>query len=765
MYNVTLLTWITLTFISSDCGSAHIYETPVLMYSSDVFTTGSSGSTSFSSRSVESDLTSSTEVDSGYSSSVDIRRFNLLNGENSPEQQTANFGALYENINIRKPTAYELMSPAIGPVSSPIPIPKQGTGEPRYSREQCDTLSTPPMVNQKCPLDFSNFRNPQLSGCKTESPPIPVNNSSSLPIRLVAHQDSTRLSKTVSPPASKKYPLDSGIGETFPQEMLTFVKRVGVDKSASEEEDIYEDLSMPFVAVPENSSDTGAKTLSSRDSLKAHNEHSYENHCIPVKQQSIKKREPQKDVNHHHDVPDDEFDRIRCHSAYQLQNDHQLRDARSNTWPTQQNYDNHKLLKDADAASSSGACCYDNHKLRPSDTKVASSDECYDNWKIKNETCNSADASHEVNERLGKKQTSQTHTPCYENVDLHSNNVGQSHENSILKSTQTSYENFTPKVLQNGSVESEHNHINDSVYENCEIVDKKKEISEKEAMGISIPRCNDQNDSNPRKLSHSLPTNCHCVDVVPDEQHGFKKMILEKRSPPALTRVGSADAITVDEDTGDRLSFRLTADSGDNLHFQNHPTPPPRWKRIARMKRTQSLVGCSQQRWEMAVSPELATALSNRWNGTAVDAAEKSNQETNMVSDPRLEAPYTEKRALPPRANRNSVITTKHTNTSSNTYENVILPRKLSTEETCPPKLPPKLRRSINGNSAFKNTSPRAISLQYENVDGVNGFHVVGDQNGEPELGNDSPPPLPRKLSRNKVPPVIPCRVDLEQTC
>lgn len=759
MYNVTLLTFVAVTFISSDCGSAHIYETPVLLYSPDLFSTSNSGSTSFSSHSVESDLTSSTEVDSGYSSSVDIRRFTLSNSENSPEQQQkANFGALYENTSFRKQNtkaaAYELMSPPTGTVSSPIPIPKQGTGETRFPREQRGTMSTPPSGDRKCPLDFSNFHVPQLSGSNTTSPsPLPAKVSSSLPISSVtqSHDNPPRLSKTVSPPAGKRSPLDSGIGETFAQEMFTFLKGASVDKSSNassatlEEEDIYEDLSRPFAAVPANPSDERVSTPSTREPLKARNAHSYENHSIPVKEQSTKKREPHKYQNSHHDHQND---RIRCNSAYQLENDNQLRDARSNTWPTQQNYDNHKL-KDGDAASSSGSCFYDNHKLRPADSNcLPPSDAFYDNWKIKGyKPCYENVELQMEKTVVHKEELSQetaTRKPEKETSSNKVQTVEQSYENCVLKSAQTSYENFIPQALQNGS------HENDQ-----------KETSEEGTLGMTIPRCPDQSDSNSRELSQSLPTNCHCVGVVPDELQGLMNIVLEKRNPPALTKVGSANAINVDADKDDPLSFRLP---GGNFDIQDHPVPPPRWKRIARLKWTQSLVGCSRQRWEMSVSPELAAALSKRSNGTVVGAPTAKNQDSNSVSDTNIEALGVKKPALPPRANKNSDIAPAPLNTRSNAYENVTLPNKLCDKESCPPQLPPKLKRSY-GNNSFKNSSLRTRALHYENVEGVNGFHVIGNQNVDLQQESDSPPPLPRKLSQTKVPPLVPCRVDLEQNC
>ena len=659
------------------------------------------------------------------------------------------------------------MSPPAGHVSSPIPIPNQCTGQPRYSREQHGTRSSPPSTNEKCPLDLRNFGDPQLSVSKPISLSHSTKISTSLPSSsVIQSQDKPqRLSKAVSPPAGKLSPLESSVGETFAQEMLTFLTRVGDDKSndassgKAEEEDIYEDLSRQCAPVPAFPSERGGGTSSSETSLISNNVHSYENHRISVKEQSTKKREPREDQNSQHETADQ--DGVRCNSSHQLQNDHQLRDTRSNTWPTQQNYDNHKL-KDADVAFSSGSRFYDSHKLRPSETTLRSSDAYYDNWKIRNEAHDSTEASRKVTRA------------CYENVELQTGKTAakkeehsqeakasfkqeketssdkartaeQGYENCVLNSKRTSHGNFTPTVLQNGRLESDQKNISDSLYENCEIVGKKKESQEE------------------RKLCHSLPTNCHCVEVVSDELDGFVRMILEKRNPSALTRVGSADAITVDADKDDPWSFRLNGDRGHNVDFQDHPVPPPRWKRITRMKKTQSLVGSSQQRWEMAVSPELSTVLRKRWSGPLAGVSAQSSQDTNSMSDPPKEALGIMKPVLPPRANKNGAVIAKPL-ISSNAYENVTLPSKPSGKETYLPELPPKVKR-CKENGTVKNGSLSSRALHYENVVGVNGFYVVANKSIELHFESDSPPPLPRKLCQSKVPPLIPCRPDLEQNC
>ena len=723
-----------------DCGKPHIYETPILLDSLELFSASSRGSTSCSSRSVESDFTSSTEVDSGYSSSVDIRRFNLLNGESSPEQQKANFGASYENtiIGVQSTTktspTYELMCPAlnIASASSPIPIPQVGSREARYVREQRNIVPTP-LSEDKCPLDFSNFRDPQLSSGKDASlPPLPMKNSASLPNTSTVEPfvQAPRLSKTVSPPGSKRSALDSGVGETLVREMLASLKEVGIEKSCDgssskpEEEDVYEVLSRPVAShvVPNDLAGHRSSSTSSRDSLKAHSKNAYENH---------------------------EYDRIKCNSAYQPQSDHCQRDAHCNTWPTQQNYDNHKLKDDTDTTSSSRSCCYDNHNLK------TSSELCYDNWKIKNET-------YDQDGQLSEETKPQS---CYENVELHARvdkmlineeicqesersfssnkarTARKSYENCLPRS---SYENFTPKRLKDDSAQRDLEIADKNLYENCEDLDKRKESL-----------------TSAHELSRSLPTNCYCVDVVSGNlPHESMSLIVEKRSPLVLTRVKSFDDMEQRNCLTGANKGGPVGDSDGSVESHDHPVPPPRWKHLARLSRTQSLTCCSQERWTMAVNPEIASALKKRSsgtiNGTCIDASIEPSTDLQVAKDPQIEVLAPERPALPPRVKEKNVGITKRSNAAGKSYENVELPSKMSSEEVstdCPPKIPPKKKQSsgsITYASKMSNATTRA--LHYENVDVVNGFHFTRNGNSASEFENCTPPPLPRKLSQIKVP-------------
>ena len=747
---------------------------------------GSSVSTTFSGQSVESDLASSTDVDSGYSSSVDVRRFRHLYDENSSGKQKARVENFYENASIRKQdtkdTTYELMYPASGPVSSPIPIPRQSTGELRFVRIQNDTSSTPPSrTGQKCPLDL-NFSSPRLSAGETEAPSLVTQNTStSLPPSSATelHENSPRLSRTVSPRPSKKSQRDSGIGETLAQDLLTFSKGAGGDKSSvrpnskkAEEEDIYEELSGPFTSVPSNPKGSIVTNTSSSVPLTAHKKHSYENYALPLKQQLSSTKDHAKDQSIN------EADRSRCNSANQVLDEQELRDSRCNTWPSQQNYVNHKLKEAGLMPSDEGF--YDNHKLRTtSDAFQPTSDACYDNWKISNKE------SESVGEFLREEQT-----PCYENVELqtvkhkvNNGNLSQksgtslgSHEETLSNQNKTReercnnssftshqktcmYECMIPKYLQNGDLMQEYKKQGntESIYENCETVDYRKDNPEEVVGGMVIPRSIRQNDSNSRKLCRSLPTNCHCVGVAPGDPYGLLNMILEKRSQPLLTRVGSADAIRVNAWKDDPLTAGGPRESGDHLDLQGHPVPPPRWKRLARMKRPLSFTCCSHNQWEITISPELASVLSKRLNGSALGSSAWLKAGASSLNGHHSEAVEMGKPCLPPPSDQRDKITTKARNSSSNAYENVRLPCETPVQKNTPPELPPKLQWS-NEKVSFQSTTQRARALHYENVNVVNDFHAVS------QIAYDSsPPPLPRKLSKAKPTPIIPRRVDLEQ--
>ena len=164
-------------------------------------------------------MTSSTDVDSGYSSSIDIRRTNnISNSENSPERKKESFSASYENTSIVVPNSkrpvsgYLFMSPAFsnGPVSNPIPIPKQMSGEPRYVRREHNVQAAPVLSTDKRPLDFSGHSDTHI----TMKSPVslgtqPLSNSSA-----ALFQEEPSLSQSIS----------SSTGQMFSPDGLTSLR-------------------------------------------------------------------------------------------------------------------------------------------------------------------------------------------------------------------------------------------------------------------------------------------------------------------------------------------------------------------------------------------------------------------------------------------------------------------------------------------------------------------------------------------------------------
>lgn len=746
-------------------------------------TVSSSGSTFRSSRSVESDLTSSAEVDSGYSSGVDVRKLNLSSGEYSFEKQPF-FSAVYENTGIGKQNtklkgdSYELMSPAcnLGAVSNPIPIPKQGAGEPRYVRNHHSEEVTPSLSEERYPLDFSNSYNQNLRSIQNESPPaLPSKMSASLPSPTVEQMNLKQpsISRTVSPPGSKKVPRETGVGKTVTQEMNDSLKEVKTKKSLDdplnkpEEDDIYVELSRPIGGIPAALLATAAGNTSSKHPLKAVSRNSYENNFVPVK------CDPQKERS----VPDHECERIRCNSEFQSTEDRTDKNGRCNTWPTQQVYDNHKLSDGS--KSTTGSSYYDNHKINNKEIKAVSSDLSYDNWKITNK-------GFSLNTRFSEQQKSNS---FYENVEKpvnHSLMNGEDsdhdktpsekstngclnrdrseehiYENSLPSPGSLSYENFAPRF----NAESDKNGINEILYDNCEVLDKGKNKSYKILSEVLSGNAHVIGSRVSEELSSSLPINCCCVDVVAGEHDENPiTLIVEKRNLSPLTRSRSVDAIRqcnclsdVDQSDAD----------GSQQEFMDHPVPPPRWKRMARLNQTRSLDVCTKETWSVTVDPNIASALRRRWNGPVDNAGGSSPESFGVSQDPRIETSKEAKKpSLPSRSKAINLTTSEIATHSKNTYENVILPGKMSGEKaplSCPPKLPPKKQRSVESNS-WKMANSTRRAQDYENVTVLNShpFECNGVVEGDKE--DSTPPPLPRKMSQ-KGPPPIPFGVDLEQAC
>lgn len=673
-----------------DCGSVHIYETPVLWDSASFSTTNSTESSSRSSFSIESDFTSSIDVDSGYSSSVDIRRNNLSYGENSPEQRKGPLGASYENTSVVTPNArgpdigYELMSPASsnGPMSSPIPIPKQMPGEPRYVVREHNVLTTPVLSANKCPLDLSCLSGSQFDAKSSVS---------------LASKSSQSLSKSLAPlfqkvaPPSKSSVASSE--EMFAVESHTSRRETVADRSISgssrtqDEDDIYVELSRPKPNdTPVSLGNTANRTFS-RDSSKPDIENLYENHFFPEKGQMGRntKNEQAKGM--------------------------------SSSQP-QGNSGNVK------SATLSQRNCYDNHNLQSSKPALSPSDLRYDNWKISNGSFDKCDESQSLYENVevsnGEKRSHENgsfFSPKKTESSAVVANLRQNYENCLPKSAKSRYENFTPKHLQAG-VDNvvEQGSRGKMVDENCEGLS--------ESLRELISQNRDENCGSAKRLSCSLPENSHCIDVISDSNESMR-MILEKRNPV----LKNAESVILTEQRN--CSVEEKADLV-------HPVPPPRRKRDSRLG-----IIPSTERWSVPLDPEIASVLRQRYSGTA----DTTNDEP-VVPSSQIKHIEAERPALPPRVADNKVDNSEHLNRPFNSYENVVLQTSKSTEEvasSCPPELHLKKKQTTESEiSNVASTRPRA--LHYENVDLVSTLQVDASENAAPDLS--VPPPLPRKMSQ-----------------
>lgn len=736
-------------------------------------TVSSSGSTF---RSVESDLTSSTEVDSGYSSGVDVRRLNLSSGEYSLEQQEPFFSAVYENTGIGKRNtklkgdSYELMSPAcnLGAVSNPIPIPKQGAGEPRYVRNHHIEQVTPSLSEDRYPLDFNNIYNQNLSSIQNESPPaLPSKMSASLPSPTVEQMNlkQPRISRTASPPGSKKVPRETGAGKTVARVMNDSLKEAKTKKSLDgslikpEEDDIYVELSRPVGGIPAALPVGATGSTSSRDPLKAVNRNSYENNFIPVKCGPHKERS----------VPVHECERTRCNSEFKSAEDRTDKNGRCNTWPTQQVYDNHKLRGGRESTTCSSY--YDNHNINNEETKAASSDLSYDNWKITNTRFREQQTSNSLYENVekpvdhslmnGEDADHDKTTPERSNGSLNRDrSEDHIYENSLPSPGPLSYENFAPRF----NAESDKKGINEVLYENCEVLDKRKEKSYKILSEGLSGNTHEIGNRVSEELSSSLPANCCCVDVVAGEHPQSPiNLIVGNRNLSPLTRSRSVDSIR----QCNCLSDVDQSDADGSQEFMDHPVPPPRWKRMQRLNQTRSMDVCTKETWSVTVDPNIASVLRRRWNGSVDNAGGSSAKSFGVSQDPRIEtSKEAGKPSLPSRSKATNLATSEIATHSKNTYENVILPGKMFGKKaplSCPPKLPPKKQRSVEINSwKMANSTRRAQA--YENVGVLNGHPLESNGVDEGDKEDSTPPPLPRKMSQ-KGPPPIPFGVDLEQAC
>ena len=729
------------------------------MFPSDLSVMSSSRSSSQSSRSSESNLTSSVECDSGYSSSVDTRRFRLSNGDDSPVQRKANLEASYENTEPRRPCAgkqdiqpvYELMCPATGAVSSPIPIPRPGSGEARYVRKHCSP-STPRRAVEKCPLDFSSSFDEQNSVNKAEPP-------------------------TLLPPGQNdKWRADSDIGGSFVKDTLTFVEKVDVETSGmadvsakNEEDDIYVELSTPCVPFGSAPGIDSIGSPSSRSQRSLQREHLYENHAIPGRD----------DISGSMVSGEREHQRVKCSSGQLSHGNEEPRAwTRCHTWPSKQG--------DEGADSLSASCCYDNHKLKVAVTDSPRSSSQYDNCKIRNEKCDCTNDSPEA--RVWRRRVSESVDRHYENVELNVGepsevlyeNVALSHEtvaeqkecssgdgNQKTVTVSPCYENVTPRGPQDGAAESGVNSTSELFYENWPIQDTKERSVSEEIPGVVVAGLIEETRCQvPGGVSSSLPTNRTSLRLASGEEIESPTMMAVKR----IRRSNSADAIRRDSMCEDHASSNVRpsslpcgSDIAPESDCDERPIPPPRWKRIARMNQTRSVnltperasVMLKRLKITEGASPEVEASVDN----PSLNCAPPQRADTkkpSLLPEAKGNRATAFNNGTPSSRGRHAHDNAKASGIASVNQSDVSVNQSELSVELNAPKLPPKVHAANKATCSNQRLS-RPKAAQYENVTIMAGNTIVS-----PELVDDTIPPLPRKLSRSKSPPVIPPRFGLE---
>ena len=655
-----------------------------------------------SSVSVESDLTSSTDVDSGYSSSIDIRRTNnISNSENSPERKKESFSASYENTSIVVPNSkrpvsgYLFMSPAFsnGPVSNPIPIPKQMSGEPRYVRREHNVQAAPVLSTDKRPLDFSGHSDTHI----TMKSPVslgtqPLSNSSA-----ALFQEEPSLSQSISSSTGQMFSPD---GLTSLRETISLRSSAGSSRT-QDEDDVYVELSKPTSNITPFPSGQQVSVTSSRNSAKYNIENSYQNHCVFQKEQTGHS-------NH--------YERIRCISATHTQSD--------NGEPN------------ANAVSQSN--CYDNHKLRSCKDASSPSHLSYDNWRLQNTASNAGEKTPSIYENVEvpvDEKTSHENDPHPLNEKtepLESSNLKLNYENCVPKSPVSSYENFTPKNLQDDTQSDSFDLGNGG-----KMLDEYCEGLTESLRALTLRNRNVGKDHSSQGLSCSLPENSRCVGVISESDEAMR-LVLEKRNSVVLTKAGSASLIEqvgCSSSEGNDSPANQVCANGDLDDF--HPVPPPRWKHFARLGKT-CQNPCSQGRWSVRLNPEIASALKQWYSETPDDTVDGG-----VVPGSQKEVLESDEPALLPNGRDKNIggSGSRQRDRPYNAYENVTLQSAMSSEEASSsflPELPLKKKQTTRGNGTSR-------ALHYENVNLMN---IVPNGSLAQDREKCVPPPLPEKMSQ-----------------
>ena len=632
----------------TECGSQHIYEVPVIFPS---FGAEDSGSHSSLSPSCESDLTSSSEYDSGYSSIDTCASTRKFSSHSADERKSSK-----SSFSSHTESLYEQMNP-VEYASSPIPIPHQNGRQPYDTRRaRCNATPSLRRDSGKCPLDLCGKSSPveSVASCVNDSPPLPPSRTASTPSSsLNPRTSNSKPSRTASVPSScsslsasgtKDYPLKtrsfpngknppvpSGLGDNFTQEMLSFLgaaspESVDVNcetsKRNEQSSDVYEDMTIMrsvscgsqdsnFKGSGESTNGTtpppstglklSAKTVAA--SLQGASE-VYEDMTLvrldctshAKLSSSTKQRQLEREhlyENHSFGQKEDKGVIERSASCYEnvapAKKSEQGETPRRNS--TQPVYDNHKLRTAGEFSKSWGS--YDNHKLGKTDRSPTQLPPNYDNWKLKEPVVYER---HELRTCTASSETRKTpRSQSYENCEA--SKVGRPLETAKTSNGTTgvtlNYENVAA-IKAKSSLPSEDVCEGPVAEPECEAEGTSALYENCSPGSVSIPGDGHKRDAcalSRDHWPHSLPENLRCVDVLPGNSDASLILMLNKGSAPL--RNGCAGSMG-----------NVSTDAGSQ-EPEPHPVPPPRRKRMSRMSR-------QGRPWSVEVTGELAHALTNK---------------------------------------------------------------------------------------------------------------------------------------------------------
>lgn len=726
-----------------------MYDFPVLLNSP---TPTSPDGTKGSVRSFDSELIFNAENDSGYSSSTD--RFLRSNSDCSQDLRKE-LTSSYENCD---PLNYEFMGPGISlsHASRPVPIPDKGHGSPhgvlsdpvsipakttyrnrlsdpnptvksgfskgrisdpepgkkpgpfaltrRVSAKKLNSFSVPTKnaESSQCPLDHTtSVKSPKSNSGIESPPPLPPKKGTSRPNSQNSNSSSSPQKSPVLLPRSKSSK-KSSIGESFANEMMTFIRSVSSDgfesEALKEAQRAVQNLS-PSKNI--SSDDASVKRRSNTGGTRARSQTEV---LSPSKKSPVVEiGEPGRRSNSIggrtlHDrskteVYENNGSGPRSHNIESKSLDYENHVLVTMKDLSFQNYDNSKLKSVPSKEEPQSSPIYENHAITATVAKQESSTV----------TSSSTDGD-------GSKSLIKPLEQSMGNYDNHK--LVKDNSKISRKVDRVSYENYTPKsmpqnyekmVLRRSFIETEDTTENletdkevsigddSGSYENHSVGSQKSQLfyenfvlvehsdipedisrdsandlkcpsfenhgfSELEAAGKEalkteetaqneIPQTFQEKD-NSDILSKSLPTCCDWKLV--------NESVNEDGSLSVLVEVVGASNLRKTSSDGDVSESKQTKKVGTRPESDDTsgPIPPPRWKKWAREAKKQ------QTRWSLTVGGELASVLSNYFHQHGKDL--KDNKELT----PQKDVDKINKQTIPPREGESVTSSTEEARSS-----------------------------------------------------------------------------------------------------